>query len=148
MRLDKMSLAAMIFMCVAGMGLGFGLAQQAPPMPQKNLQAQLKDLLVQRRDILRASTQEIEKAYEADVLSLEQVLESQRELLRAELDLAQTKEQRIAVYRQLAKNLTKHESYVKALYEAERRGGEAFRYHQVKAARMGAEIDLLREQMK
>lgn len=104
----------------------------------------LKKLLLERAETLRSYVDATRAAYETDTITLEQLLAANQELLEAELEVADSKEKRIAIYKKMVDNARQVEAKVKALHDAGARGGEAEKYYHAKATRLRMEIGLER----
>ena len=131
-----------------GLGVGSNFAQQAREPTRSELQTQLITLLKERRDVARQRVEVLQASFDAGVIQQEQLVNAHADLLRAELDLSQTKAERVAVHRKLVETLVGFEKVVKAMHEAGRVGGHLKDVLSVKRARLDAEIGLVREQMK
>jgi outer membrane protein TolC len=83
--------------------------------------------------------------YTAGSVSLTTILAGRDQLLDAELQLAKTKEQRLTLYQERLDNMRALEDAVKKRYEAGQSTLES--KLSATAARLQAEIDLLREQL-
>ena len=121
-------------------------APAAPPRPEQHeTSKQLESLLKERRDTLRELVDILDGRYRAGAVTEEAVLRASGQLLGAELDLASTKAERIAIREKLVANLRRIE---KVTEDQAQVGSLALRPDdvlQAKAARLKAEIQLLRE---
>ena len=125
--------------CVAG---SFTIAQQAT---ESDSHAALNELLTKRRDTLKQRVDVLEQMHADGSLSLTAVLAGRDQLLDAELQLAKTKEQRLTLYQKRLDNMRALEDMVKKRYEAGQITLDSTL--SARAARLQAEIDLLREQL-
>lgn len=114
---------------------------------QTKEQAKLKQLRPEFLKTMRLYVQATKAAYETDTVPFEQMIQAHRELLEAELQLADTAKDRIAVREAMVQNAKQMEAKIEALYQAGSRGGEAEKYSHAKALRLQAEIDLCHERI-
>jgi hypothetical protein len=114
----------------------------APVPGAKEDSAEVKKLLVQRRDHLREAVRAAEEEYKAGRVSLNSVFELRKLLFEADLDLARTPAERRAVYLELFKATVEIDELLTSGFEAGR--VKASDYHTARAARLKAEIDLRR----
>ena len=101
-------------------------------------------LLRERRAVLQEAARIAEEVFQAGRIPLASVIESQRELARADLDLAATSQERIAIYRRLVEQSTALEKATESQYKA----AQATQLDMLKstAARLQAQIELARAQ--
>jgi outer membrane protein TolC len=127
--------AAISLTVVIGAGAG-----DAPDTPSED--KELKTLLVERRTVLQEAVRSAEQAFRAGQSRFDAVIELRRELSHADLELATTAEERIAVRRRLVNEITALEQATEEQYKA----GQATRVDCLKstAARLQAQIDLAR----
>jgi hypothetical protein len=120
-----------------------------PPLPQQNETAkQVESLLKERRDTFRQLVDMLGQQHRAGIVTEVSVLRATDQLLDAELDLASTKAERIAIREKLVANLRKLEKLIEGMVQAGVRGADAPTIEdalRAKAARLKAEIQLLRE---
>jgi len=107
---------------------------------------EIKALMVERRAVLQEAVRASERAYHAGQAQLASVIESRRELCRADLELATTQHERLAVYKRLVEEATALEKATKTRYES----GEATQIDLLKstAARLEAQIELARAEIQ
>jgi hypothetical protein len=130
---------------VAGVVLALGVA--AAPVPQpKEESAKIKALLKERRDALRTAALARTQEYEAGRGTLGVMLHVSRELLNAELEVATTPEERFDAHASHFNAMRKMEKLTKEGYEAGR--VKAADHYEMRAARLKAEIELLRAEAK
>ncbi len=105
---------------------------------------EIKALQLERRAVLQEALRAVERAYHAGQAQLASVIESRRELSRADLDLATTQHERLAVYKRLVEEATALEKATKTQFES----GQATQIDLLKstAARLEAQIELARAQ--
>ena len=128
------------------MGVGYGIAQQAGETRPVELKLRLNQLLRERLETAKQRVAVMQAGYEAGQVPQEEVLNAHSDLLRAELGLAETKDQRIAILRRLVDKLAELEKHAK---EMERVGqGHVGAVLSMQAARLDAEVALVREQLK
>jgi hypothetical protein len=126
---------------VAGMVLAAWVA--AAPVPQpKEESDKIKALLKERRDVLRNGVVARTQEYEAGRGTLNILLQVSRELLNAELELATTPAERFDINAGNFNAMRKIEKITKEGYDAGR--VKAADYYAIRAARLKAEIELLR----
>ena len=103
---------------------------------------EIKALLLERRAVLQEAVRAVERAYHAGQAQLASVTESRRELSQADVGLATTQQERLAVYRRLVEEATALEKATKTQFES----GQATQIDLLKstAARLEAQIDLAR----
>jgi outer membrane protein TolC len=116
------------------------LAEDAPTTTAQD--GELQPLLRERRAVLHQAVRHVEEAYRSGQATLSSVIECQRELSCAELDLAATPRDRVVIYKRLVDQFAALEKVVEAQYQA----GEATQLDLLKAkvARLQARIDLAR----
>jgi hypothetical protein len=127
---------------VAAIAIASAIGADSPQSSRKEPSKQLEDLLRERRDTLRKVADILESRFRGGYgVTEETALLASNEVLEAELELAPTKADRVAIFVKVVANLQKIEK------TAERRRGlqcEDVFLH-AKAARLKAEIQLLRE---
>lgn len=134
---------------VAAVGLGsYALANKAPLKPPAKEAATLNSLMKDRVATLQKCADATESAYQVNAATLEQVLDVNRELADAELQLATTRPERIAVFEKRVANAMRLEAKVQVLFNAGAKGGEEENYLRVKADRLEAQIALTRERQQ
>ena len=103
----------------------------------------LNSLLAERRDTLRQIVNLVEKGHSEGSESLDNVIRARNELLDAELDIAKTNAERVRIREEQVKNFRDLENVLTQLYK----NGETTNIEllEVKAVRLEAEIELLRE---
>jgi hypothetical protein len=112
------------------------------PALDKATQEKVRELLKERRDVLRKALEARQQAYRAGRGTWEGVVKVSRRLLGAELDLAGGQAERVAAYQSHLDRVRKLEEVTKALYEA---GQVDFAEMQLaRAARLKAEVEFLR----
>jgi hypothetical protein len=154
MFVKKLKIAAFA-LAMAGTVIGAALlaqrptAAQAPPAPARTRTGppqadgpEVKALLKERKEVLQQETQELWRMFEAGRGLLTPLLSASRELLRAELELAMTPAERVAAHERHFNQMYKCEEIVKLAYEARRMNATS--YHEMRAARLEAQIGLLR----
>ena len=135
----------MLLLCcaiAAAVVVAAAVAADAPESPPAESSQKLQSLLNERRDTLRKLVDATESKYRSGEATLDSVLRASEQLLEAELDLAETKAERIAVREKLVANLRQREEYARGLHANGRATLESLL--QVTAARLKAEIQLLR----
>lgn len=116
---------------------------KAQDVPSAEVLSKLDALLQERRETLSSAHQATMQRYQAGLCLLHEVLEAEAELANAELELVSNitarqviHERRIKALRQLEKSVAKR---------VESGTGEVSQLYQAKAARLQAEIDMLRD---
>ena len=131
--------------CVWSVALGGVLLAgwvAAAPIPQKKDSPEVRKLLKERRDVLSTAALARSQEFKAGRGTLEPLLRSHRELLKAELELATKPAERVAAHEEHFNAMRKHEEMTKKAYDAGRMG--AADYYEMRAARLEAEIELRR----
>jgi outer membrane protein TolC len=144
---QKMKPIATFCLLALVVALGF-LVCSRPAESQDATQAatdvKINKLLVERRDTLRKLLGAVTVQHRAGQTTINKVIQAQNGLLDAELQLADTKEERIRIHEKRLENSRNLENLVEHQHAA-----AAVAIDQVlvaKAARLQAEIDLLRAQ--
>jgi hypothetical protein len=104
----------------------------------------LRDLLKKRQAVLQEAVHVAERGYRQGEIGFVSVLDLRRDLVNARLQLATSPTQRITLYKELVENMKALERVTKRLHEA--REASYIDYLNSKAARLQAEIDLIRAQ--
>jgi RNA polymerase sigma-70 factor (ECF subfamily) len=102
----------------------------------------IKALLKERQEVLKKEVLARTQEYEAGRGYLASLLAASRELLKAELELATNREERVAAYERHFDAMRKFDQMVKEGYEAGRI--KAADHYEMRSARLEAEIGLLR----
>jgi hypothetical protein len=119
----------------------------AAPVPEKKTDSpEIKKLLQERRDALRTATLARTQEYEAGRGTLESFLRVSRELLQAELELATNPRERFDAHASHFNAMRKMDEIVTEAYKASR--VKAADHYEMRAARLEAEIGLLRARAK
>jgi len=122
-----------------------GISQVAAAKEQANLQSQLRQLQIQRREILDKLVHRMEVFLESGRIGIDEFMEANVKLVRAELDLCRTKAERLEVLQKTVKFLTTCEGM--AVKRAGAGRATDIDVDKVRAAVLGARIELAREQM-
>jgi uncharacterized protein (TIGR03067 family) len=120
-------------------------AEEGPKVsPDQAAGTELEKLLQERQEVLKEVVDVALADFKMARIDYTNVLEAQRELIQAQLEQATTREQKIALYKQLVQNLEK----VEEVADARRQAGEGSQLDRLKAraARLQAQIDLVRAQ--
>lgn len=123
----------------------FAVAADPEDSEHAALDAQLKKLLMERRDTQQQLLEAVTKSYKAGVTTVESVFRAHNALLAAELDLAEEKSQRISILERQVKTLKALENHIAELYSHGLSGGEFETYLASRSQRLQAEIELVRE---
>jgi outer membrane protein TolC len=115
-----------------------------PPAPQQSAASHpLQSLLKERVDTLRHLVEILDAQSQSGVVTKETVILASNQLLDAELELAKTKADRVALHEKLVGNLRRLEEFANGQYRDGRCTLDG--PLRAKAARLKAEIQLLRE---
>ena len=116
---------------------------QAEP-PAKNTATQVESLMKERRDVLQNIAQMLNAQYRVGTAGIDRVVSATNKLADAELELAKTKDERIAVCRKQVESCRDFEKLCQARHEV----GIVTQADVLiaTAERLKAEIQLLREQ--
>lgn len=110
--------------------------------------AKLEAMLQERSDTLQKGFEDGLAQYQSGRATLDFMLRVHSDWRAAQLELAKTPGERAAVHAEAVKTLAQMEKVVARKHEIRAPGGSAAEYAIVKAARIGAEISLMREQRK
>jgi hypothetical protein len=127
---------------ITGLFVSSGLAEPAANVREADAE-KLKALQLERREVLRLAVKQAEESYRAGVMPYTAIPRTTINLLYAELDLAPDRAGRIAVRERMVTQFKEIESAVAAQVEAV--AADSTVLLEAKAARLQAEIDLLRE---
>ncbi len=108
----------------------------------------LKAAMTERVQVAKRCLNATEQAYQAQTTTLDQLLDAQRGLKDARLDVATSQADRIKALEQWVKSAQEREQVIKLLNERGMKGGEAMHHAQALRAKLDAEIELYREQAK
>jgi outer membrane protein TolC len=127
---------------VAGLFVSSGLAE--PPTVVRGPDAEkLTALREERRDVLRQAVKESEEAYRHGVIPYASIPRITVNLLNAELDLASDRAARVAIRERAVDQFREIEKTVAERHNAGQ--ADSMDLLEAKAARLQAEIDVLRE---
>jgi hypothetical protein len=132
---------------LVGLALATSLAAKPDAKERANLEARLEKLRADRVESARKACEAYRAAFEAETVSLLDVLVAFDAQLDAELDAAKTPDEAIAARKQYVLRVRQAEEKIKALYDVGARGGEAEKYAKVKSCREAAEIALIKAQL-
>ncbi len=130
---------------VSGLSRRAGLSQVAAAKEQANLQSQLRQLQIQRREILDKLVHKMEIFLESGRIGIDEFMEANVKLVRAELDLCRNRAERLEVLQKAVKFLITCEEMAAKRADAGR--ATDIDVDKVKAAVLQARIELAREQM-
>jgi hypothetical protein len=123
------------------------IAADVPPSTPADAVKQLESLLQERRDTLRKIVEYVQAQEKTGAFDLPDAIRVSNELIEAELELATSKAQRIALQQKFVANLKRIEQFLQRSAEVGR-GTDATKKHlEAKAARLKAEIQLAREKL-
>lgn len=106
---------------------------------------QINRLMAERRDALQKIVEVFKSKYDRGMVKIDTVYRAQNDLLNAELDLATTKGDRVAIMKKQLENFQSMESRARDLQKIGAQGGEVEVVLTATAARLQAEIQWLRE---
>jgi len=104
----------------------------------------IRQLLIERRDVARECANGVETEVRFGAKPLDQFLRAQNVLLDAEVELAQTHDEKCAIFERRVTSLQRMEAEAKAKHDIGI--GSLVDHLSAKAERLKAEIDLLRAQ--
>jgi len=117
----------------------------AAQSPQDGNAKDINTLMIERRDVLAKLVDVLKGRHERGLTQVNSVYLAQNELLRAELELAKTRQDRLAALNSQLAIFQSLENEALALGKAGVRGGEAEVSLSATAGRLQAEIQILRE---
>jgi hypothetical protein len=112
------------------------------------LEEQLKALLEERVQTAFLCLSATQAAFEAETVSLGDLLDAMEKLENAELSMVTKPEQEIATMKRHVTRLQQVEKKIELLYRVGTKGGEAKEYSRVKRERESAEIAVLKARIK
>ncbi|MGI9474877.1 MAG: hypothetical protein ACR2NZ_25325 [Rubripirellula sp.] len=112
--------------------------------PEKSAESDLRELLLEHHAVLEQRAETIRAANQQGNLGMDQVLEAANDALGAELELAETPEDRIAIRRKMLDNASK----IEQIFQLQSNNGmkPIQDFLQAKADRIEFQIALVREQ--
>lgn len=134
---------ALFAVCLGGFLPALKMSPRLVVSSQSPSSEEVRELMIQRRDVLKQRATTLDTMYQAGRLKLDSVLRGRDQLLEAELHLAENTEQRQAIYEQRVENMRKLEETIQARFD----NGDA-QYEAslaATAARLQAEINLALE---
>lgn len=126
------------------MGLG-GLLSFAAQSPQAGKAKDINILMEERRDVLAKIVDVLKRRNQQGLTQLDAVCRAHNELLSAELELAKTREDRLAALNSQLANFQTLENQALEYQKLGVRGGEVEVVLSATAGRLQAEIQILRE---
>ena len=136
----RSSIALIVILSTVSVADSFAFAQQET---ESDSSVVLNELLTERRDTLAKRLATLETKSAQGQLKIDAVIAARDQLLDAELQLAKTKEQRLAIFQKRIDNMRELEDSVKLQNENGLATPESLLA--ATAARLQAEIDLVRE---
>lgn len=112
-------------------------------VPQDSKSDEARKFLEERKAVLEKLVEIHRQAAEVGAGSLDAVRLAQKELLEAELDLAEQPSERVEILERLVKTMQDREEYLEQLRNA--RGGSPIDVLKARAARLKTQADLSRE---
>ena len=112
------------------------------------LEAKLMEVLHERLKVATRCVAAVQASFDAQTVTLGDLIEAKLALNEAQLAVATTRKQRLDIMQRNVALLRQMEKKTELLYRVGTRGGEAARYARAKRTRLTAEIELMREQLK
>jgi hypothetical protein len=112
------------------------------------LEMKLQTLLKERVATAELGVQANQHAYDSGTVTLDQLIQSRKDLAEARYAVATTAAEREAALQEIVDGSRQVEAKIKALYKTASRGGEANQLAMATIARQTAEIRLLEEQLR
>jgi len=116
--------------------------------PEEKLEEKLKEVLHERVRIAVRCREATQAAFEAETVTLANLLDAMNALKDAELAVAVGPPQRLKALQRHLDALRQTERKTQLLYKVGTRGGEAAKYAHAKRERLSAEAELLEERIK
>ncbi len=123
------------------------IAADTPRPASSEASKQLESLLQERRDTCRKLVEYVESQRRTGQVDIPSWIRASNQLVEAELDMAKTKAERIALRQKLVANLKQAEEFAEARDKMGFGLDTAKTSLETKAARLKAEIELAREQL-
>lgn len=142
MKYRKELLKLSLIVGLVGMSGFFGFAAQSP---QAGDTKNIDTLMVERRNVLTKLVEVLRARHQMGLINADVVFRAQNELLSAELALAKTREDRLTALKSQLTNYQAMEQRALELQKVGQRGGDTELVLAATAARLQAEIELLRE---
>ena len=126
-------------------GMMLALAGLSTPMAHAD-DAKLKALLKERLEVLQQAEREVEQSFRAGQVPVDQMVQANQAVLKAQLDLTESKKERLVILEKAIVNARRTEDYATT---ATRAGVVPSReLLKAKAGRLAAEIALERAKLK
>jgi hypothetical protein len=138
--------AACLVSLTGAAALLYGAAKDADPS-RAQLQQQLQELLKERAKTAQLSVESTQAAYEAETVTLDQLLAALENRKEAKLAIAASQAAIIETLQENVDGLENIAKKIKQLYDIGAKGGEVNQWAQVKFAHETAQIELLRAQL-
>lgn len=139
-------LASTLALLLLAVGTAYWSGRTPPASAAEPKESNVNKLLQERLAVLKEFAALTRKAHESGYVPVTSVHDANEAVFRAELDLAETVESRIAILEKLLAEAKLHEEHVSLMSKAG--SGQAFMVLRAKAHRLDAEIALEREKMK
>jgi hypothetical protein len=136
---------ALVLLGTTAGGIWYGFASEPRAGAEQPKESKVKALLKERLAVLRELAAIAAKAQQQRVVPFKEVHEANEAVLQVELELAETREERIPVLEKFVAEAKKHEEHVAP---AAKLGLSALLLLEAKAHRLKAEIALERERQK
>ena len=136
---------AALAISLAGMSRPTGISQVAVAKGQQSGSSELRGLLTERREVLQKLVHRMEVFLESGRIGIDEFMDANVALVRAELDLCGTRAERLEVLKKTVQFLTTCEGMVAKRAAAGR--ATEIDMGKARAAVLGARIELAREQM-
>jgi hypothetical protein len=140
----RLSGIALVLLCTTVGGIWYGFAFEPRAGAEQPKESKVKALLKERLAILRELAANTTKGYKQGSVSMKEVHEANETVLQAELELAETREERIPILEKFVAEAKNHEEHVAPAAKQ----GQPVPLLEAKAHRLKAEIALERERQK
>lgn len=107
----KFLFAALVACCATSFASALVADDTVKPVPAKMVEDRIRELESERDEILQERFEQLTASYENGEASLDDVLNAEHDLLKAQLESSATKSKRIATLRHLIKNRLRMEQY-------------------------------------
>jgi hypothetical protein len=140
---QSLGLFLILVLVLTGCGKSASVSAADAPEGPQTLEMRLRQLQVSRVQTARKSRDATLAAFQADTVTLGDLMTATHGLLTAELGVAKTPGQRVAAHKRHVEDLRQCEQKIEALFRVGARGGEAEKYATARFNRETAEIALV-----
>jgi hypothetical protein len=141
----SLGLSLLLILLVAGCSASPSLMAADEPDHRAALEARLKKLLLDRVATAKRAVASTNAAFEAETVTLGDLIAATQNVWKAELAVASTPEERIAAHVRHVQFVGRKHAKIEALYKVGARGGEAEKYNTSKHELESAQIALVEE---